>query len=51
MRDIIRQVGNAVPPLFAALLGSHLKKHLFGARSAISYDEAVEALQLDYLRK
>lgn len=51
VRDIIRQVGNAVPPLFAALLGSHLKKHLFGARSAISYDEAVEALQLDYLRK
>lgn len=50
VRDIIRQVGNAVPPLFAALLGSHLKKHLFGARSTITYDDAIEALQLDYLK-
>lgn len=48
-RHVIRQVGNAVPPLFAALLAEHVKKHVFGAKKTRSYDELVKILGLDYL--
>lgn len=48
-RHVIRQVGNAVPPLFAAMLASHLKKHIFGARKISTYDDLIKALGLDYL--
>jgi DNA (cytosine-5)-methyltransferase 1 len=48
-RHVIRQVGNAVPPLFAAILAEHIKAHLFGAKKRRSYEELVKILGLDYL--
>jgi DNA (cytosine-5)-methyltransferase 1 len=50
-RHVIRQVGNAVPPLFAAVLAEHVKVHVFGAKTKRSYEELIELLGLDYLRK
>jgi DNA (cytosine-5)-methyltransferase 1 len=50
-RHVIRQVGNAVPPLFAAILAEHVKMHVFGAKKKKSYKELVEILGLDYLRE
>ena len=49
-RHVIRQVGNAVPPLFAALLAEHLKKHVFGAKRTKSYQKLLDILDLHYLR-
>ena len=48
-RHVIRQVGNAVPPLFAAILAEHIKVHLFGAKKRRRYEELVKILGLDYL--
>jgi DNA (cytosine-5)-methyltransferase 1 len=48
-RHVIRQVGNAVPPLFSSLLATHLKKYLFSETSTISYDELIGKLGLSYL--
>lgn len=50
-RHVIRQVGNAVPPLFAALLAEHIREHLFGVKKKKSYGELVEILGLDYLKE
>ena len=50
-RHVIRQVGNAVPPLFAAVLAEHVKMHVFGAKKKKSYEELIEILGLDYLRE
>ena len=50
-RHAIRQVGNAVPPLFAALLADHVKFHVFGAKRKKRYDELIDILDLDYLRR
>jgi DNA (cytosine-5)-methyltransferase 1 len=50
-RHVIRQVGNAVPPLFAAVLAEHVKMHVFGAKKKRSYEELIEILGLDYLRE
>jgi len=49
-RHVIRQVGNAVPPLFAALLGQHILKHAFGRRMEMTYEDIVSELDLQYLR-
>jgi DNA (cytosine-5)-methyltransferase 1 len=49
-RHVIRQVGNAVPPLFAAILAEHVKMHVFGSKKEKSYGELVKILGLDYLR-
>ena len=49
-RHVIRQVGNAVPPLFAALLAEHVKAHVFGTKRKRNYEKFVEILELDYLR-
>ena len=49
-RHVIRQVGNAVPPLFAAILAEHIKFHVFNARKQRSYEELIDVLGLDYLR-
>ncbi|MEA5619242.1 DNA cytosine methyltransferase [Cronbergia sp. UHCC 0137] len=50
-RHIIRQVGNAVPPLFAALLAEHLRVHIFGKKKQRSYEDFIEILRLNYLQK
>lgn len=49
-RHVIRQVGNAVPPLFAALLGEHIQKHIFGKNKLTTYEQYIELLKLNYLR-
>ena len=48
-RHPIRQVGNAVPPIFAAVLGSHLLKEAFGVEDTPDYAEIVKRLGLDFL--
>lgn len=50
-RHPIRQVGNAVPPLFAALLAAHIRKHIFDPSVTLTYEEAIRYLGLDYLQK
>lgn len=48
-RHVIRQVGNAVPPLFAAVLAEHIRQHVFAVKKTKNYEELVEVLGLDYL--
>jgi DNA (cytosine-5)-methyltransferase 1 len=48
-RHVIRQVGNAVPPLFGAQLANHIKKELFNSKEHHSYDEFVKILGLAFL--
>jgi DNA (cytosine-5)-methyltransferase 1 len=50
-RHVIRQVGNAVPPLFAALLAEHIKRNVFEIDSRIDYDEFLDILELDFLKR
>jgi len=49
-RHPIRQVGNAVPPIFAAVIGSHLLREGFNIENAPNYQEIIEILGLDYLK-
>ncbi|MGW8123259.1 DNA cytosine methyltransferase [Roseivirga echinicomitans] len=49
-RHIIRQVGNAVPPLFGAILGNHIKRSIFGEKKSFSYDQFIEKLEIDFLK-
>jgi DNA (cytosine-5)-methyltransferase 1 len=49
-RHVIRQVGNAVPPLFASLLAAHIRKHVFKDKVHPTYTEFVDLLDLDYLK-
>jgi DNA (cytosine-5)-methyltransferase 1 len=49
-RHPIRLVGNAVPPIFAAVLGAHLLKEAFGIQKTPDYEEIIERLGLDYLK-
>lgn len=49
-RHIIRQVGNAVPPLFAALLAAHVAEHLFNIPNELTFDKAVNKLELKFLQ-
>lgn len=48
-RHVIRQVGNAVPPLFGAIIGSHIAKHIFEVEKTIGYDSILKRLDLEYL--
>jgi DNA (cytosine-5)-methyltransferase 1 len=50
-RHVIRQVGNAVPPLFATLLAEHLRVHIFEEQKQRSYEDFIEILGLDYLQE
>lgn len=49
-RHPIRQIGNAVPPVFGAALGVHLLHECFGVNTAPNYDEIIKRLKLDYLQ-
>lgn len=48
-RHVIRQVGNAVPVLFAAQLGLHLQRYAFGIHSHLGYNDLIKLLEIDYL--
>lgn len=50
-RHPIRQVGNAVPPVFAAVIGANLLKEAFGIEDVPDYNEIVHRLGSDYLLK
>jgi DNA (cytosine-5)-methyltransferase 1 len=47
-RHIIRQVGNAVPPLFAATLGNHIMHHLFNSQKKLGFEDLVTSLDLGF---
>lgn len=49
-RHIIRQVGNAVPPLFASIFAQHIMKEIFDQKNTLSFEQLVEKLGLDYLK-
>lgn len=49
-RHPIRQVGNAVPPVFGATIGAHILREFFGDVNAPDYNKIIDNLQLDYLR-
>lgn len=48
-RHPIRQVGNAVPPVFAAVIGANLLREEFGVEDAPDYNEIIKRLGLDFL--
>lgn len=48
-RHIIRQVGNAVPPLFAGILANHILKHVFNKTKIDSYESIIEKLELKFI--
>lgn len=48
-RHVIRQVGNAVPPLFAAIIANHVSKHIFKLEDNLNYDRIANKLGLEYL--
>lgn len=50
-RHPIRQVGNAVPPLFAGVIGAQLLRYAFEENDAPSYSQLIDRLGLDYLKK
>lgn len=50
-RHPIRQVGNAVPPIFAAVIGAHLLKEAFNVDNTPTYNEILDRLGLDYLKQ
>lgn len=50
-RHPIRQVGNAVPPVFAAVVGANLLKEAFGVQDIPDYNEIIERLGSEYLSK
>jgi len=49
-RHVIRQVGNAVPPVLAARVGSQVATHIFGDAEELSYAEILDRMDLRYLR-
>jgi len=49
-RHIIRQVGNAVPPLFAGILAQHIAKEVFNKRNKPNLDKLIDKLDLGYLQ-
>lgn len=47
-RHVIRQVGNAVPPLFAALLAEHIGQLIF-SRHMSGYENLIHRIELPFL--
>jgi DNA (cytosine-5)-methyltransferase 1 len=48
-RHPIRQVGNAVPPIFGAAIASHLLKEAFGREDVPDYPEILKRLGINYI--
>lgn len=48
-RHVIRQVGNAVPPLFGALLANHIKSNVFSMNENLGYEDFINILGLEFL--
>ncbi len=48
-RHVIRQVGNAVPPLFGAQLASHVLREIFSSKNIKGYNQLVKLLELPFL--
>ncbi|PKP17961.1 MAG: hypothetical protein CVU07_02975 [Bacteroidetes bacterium HGW-Bacteroidetes-23] len=48
-RHVIRQVGNAVPPLFAGILANHISKHIFNQSAIDKYQTIVNKLEIDFI--
>lgn len=49
-RHPIRQIGNAVPPVFGAIIGSHLMCEAFKVKVVPDYNTILQRLQLHYLQ-
>jgi DNA (cytosine-5)-methyltransferase 1 len=49
-RHVIRQVGNAVPPLFAAQMAAHLKENIFSIKNKTNVDYFIDKLDLSFLK-
>lgn len=50
-RHIIRQVGNAVPPLFAALIANHVAKEMFGVNNKYNLEDFMDILDLEFFKR
>ena len=50
VRHMIRQVGNAVPPLFAAQYASHVRRHVFGDQNPPTSKSLAKKIGLEFLR-
>lgn len=49
-RHPIRQVGNAVPPVFGAVIGAHILREFFGDKEAPDFEQIIKDLQAENLR-
>ena len=49
VRHMIRQIGNAVPPLFAAQYASHIRRHIFGDKKPPTARALTKKIGLDFL--
>ncbi|EEY4480876.1 DNA cytosine methyltransferase, partial [Escherichia coli O8] len=49
-RHIIRQVGNAVPPLFGALIAHHVAKEMFSVNTERNIDDFIDILDLSFFQ-
>lgn len=49
-RHPIRQVGNAVPPLLAGIIGAHILKEFYKEENIPLYKDIIEKLDLTYLK-
>jgi DNA (cytosine-5)-methyltransferase 1 len=50
-RHPIRQVGNAVPPVFAAAIGTHLLHEAFKCKNVPNYPEILKRIGINYSEK
>lgn len=49
-RHVIRQVGNAVPPLFGSIIAGHLSVELFNSSKKPKFNELIKKLELGFLK-
>ncbi|MDA7956643.1 MAG: DNA cytosine methyltransferase [Gammaproteobacteria bacterium] len=49
VRHMIRQVGNAVPPLFAAQIATHIGVHVFGFPKAMTTRALIKRIGINFL--